>query len=152
MGVRATMYGSKEVQEVEVRKNCYPCLKCHENEEKIDNYHVLINDNRIKTTQPISMILVSFFSEDNVLSDEIKICFIFEYQSNENRAFPFFGGTPGIGQNIIHIIIHVITAYHHGEIIDEQQATNNLSLAREEKKDCLENTLLGDNFLMKIIA
>ena len=40
------------------------------------------------------MILVSFFSEDNVLSDEIKICYIFEYQSNENRAFHFFGGHP----------------------------------------------------------
>ena len=41
------------------------------------------------------MILVSFFSEDNVLSDETKICYIFEYQSNENRAFRFFG-TPGM--------------------------------------------------------
>ena len=41
------------------------------------------------------MILVSFFSEDNILSDEIKICSIFEYQSNENRVFRFFG-TPGI--------------------------------------------------------
>ena len=39
------------------------------------------------------MILVSFFSEDNVLSDEIKICYIFEFQSNENRAFRFFGDT-----------------------------------------------------------
>ena len=39
------------------------------------------------------MILVSFFSEDNVLSDEIKICYIFEYQSNENRAFRFWGDT-----------------------------------------------------------
>ena len=37
------------------------------------------------------MILVSFFSEGNVLSDEVKICYIFEYQSNENRAFRFFG-------------------------------------------------------------
>ena len=37
------------------------------------------------------MILVSFFSEDNVLSDEIKICCILEYQSNENRAFRFLG-------------------------------------------------------------
>ena len=56
----------------------YPCLKCHENEEKIDR--VMRNDHRIKTTQPISwilvsilpnhMILVSFFSENNVLSDE----------------------------------------------------------------------------------
>ena len=80
---------------MEVRKNMhYPCLKCHENEEKFENYHVLRNDHnkiiRIKTTQPISMILVSFFSEDNVLSDKIKICYIFEYQSNENRAFHFF--------------------------------------------------------------
>ena len=41
------------------------------------------------------MILVSFFSKDNVLSDDIKICYIFEYQSKENRAFRFFG-TPGI--------------------------------------------------------
>ena len=43
------------------------------------------------------MILVSFFSEDNVLSDEIKICYIFEYKNNENRAFRFFG-TPGTGR------------------------------------------------------
>ena len=39
------------------------------------------------------MILVSFSSEDNVLSDEIKICYIFEFQSNKNRAFCFFGDT-----------------------------------------------------------
>ena len=39
------------------------------------------------------MILVSFFLEDNVLSDEIKIhvWYIFKYQSNENEAFHFFG-------------------------------------------------------------
>ena len=37
------------------------------------------------------MILVSFFSEDNVLSDEIKICYIFEFQSNKNRALRFLG-------------------------------------------------------------
>ena len=57
------------------------------------NNDVFRNDNRIKTTQPISMILVSFFSEDNVLSDEIKLCYIFEFQSNEYRAFRFFGDT-----------------------------------------------------------
>ena len=39
------------------------------------------------------MILVSFFSEDYVLSDEIKICNIFEYQSNENWAVRFFWDT-----------------------------------------------------------
>ena len=46
------------------------------------------------------MILVSVFSEDNVISDKIKNAIkkiIFEYQSNENRAFRFFFlGTPGI--------------------------------------------------------
>ena len=45
------------------------------------------------------MILVSFFSEDNVLSDEKK-SYIFEYQSNENRAFRFFR-TPGIDMIMI---------------------------------------------------
>ena len=39
----------------------------------------------------IKMILVSFFSECNVLSDEIKICYIFTF----DRAFRLFG-TPGI--------------------------------------------------------
>ena len=83
------MYGSQ--------KSHYLWLKCHENEEKIVNDYVLRNDHRIKTTQPILMILVSFFSEDNVLSDEIKICYIFEYQiqRNENEGF-YFLGTPGI--------------------------------------------------------
>ena len=42
------------------------------------------------------MILVSFFSENNVLSDEYKnMLYIFEYQSNEIRAFRILG-TPGI--------------------------------------------------------
>ena len=44
-------------------------------------------------TEPNQMILVPFFLEDNALSDEIKICYIFEYQSNENRAFRFLGDT-----------------------------------------------------------
>ena len=59
------MYGSQ--------KSHYPCLKYHENEEKIESDLVLKNNHRIKPTQPISMILVSFFVEDNVLSDEIQI-------------------------------------------------------------------------------
>ena len=66
-------------------------------QEQRENWQLLLrNGHRIKTTQPISMVLVSFFSEYNVLSDEIKKKGdIFEYQSNENRAFRFFG-TPGI--------------------------------------------------------
>ena len=83
MGFLATMYGSP--------KSHYPWLKCHENEEKFDNDYVLRNDHRIKITQPIPMILVSFFWEDNVLSDEIKICCIFEYQSN--KIVPLFWDT-----------------------------------------------------------
>ena len=78
----ATMYGSQ--------KNHYTWLKCHENENKIDNDYVLRYDHRIKTTRPISMILLSFFSEYKVLSDEINICYIFDCQSNENRAFCSF--------------------------------------------------------------
>ena len=61
----------------ESQKSHYPCLKHYENEEKSDIDHVLRNEHRIriKTTQPISL---SFFSEDNALSDDIKICYIFE--------------------------------------------------------------------------
>ena len=51
------------------------------------------------------MILVSFFSQDNALSDETKICYIFEYQSNENQAFPLFWGTPGVDLSIIRLFI-----------------------------------------------
>ena len=50
------------------------------------------------------MILASLFSEDNVVSEEIKICYILEYQSNENRCvslifffFFFLGGGGGGG-------------------------------------------------------
>ena len=92
----ATMYGSQ--------KSHYPCLKCHENEEKIDNDRVLRIYHRIKTPQPISMHLVSFFLEDNVLFHEIKICHIFEYQNNENRAFRFLGGhVVGFSRRWVHI-------------------------------------------------
>ena len=77
------MYGSQKIH--------YRWLKCHENEEKIDNDYVLRNYHRIKTTQLSSMILLSFFSEDNVLSDEIKICYIFEYQSNQWKSSVFLG-------------------------------------------------------------
>ena len=80
---------------MEVRKTIIPDWKCHKNDEEIDNDYVLRNDHSINITQPVSMILVSFFSEDNVLSDEINVCYIFKYQSNENLAFCFFG-TPGI--------------------------------------------------------
>ena len=78
------MYGSQ--------KNHYPCLKCHKNEEKIENDCVLRNDHSIKITQPISMILVSFFSEDND-NDEIKIVIFFNIKVTKS-SIPLFGGHP----------------------------------------------------------
>ena len=107
MGFRTTMYGSQ--------KSHYPWLKCHENEEKIDNGYVLRNDHRIKTTctQPISMILVSFCSEDNVLSDEIKICYIFEYQSNENQAFRFIWDTWYKNQLLLLLLLYLSSKINH---------------------------------------
>ena len=85
MGVRATMYGSQ--------KSHYPCLK-------IDNDHIFRNDYTIKTTQPISMILVQYHSFQKTMFDLMKlkymyihVCYILEYQSNENRAFRIFWDT-----------------------------------------------------------
>ena len=45
-------------------------------------------------SKPISMILVSFFSEHNVFSDKKRRSYIFEYQSNKNWAFRFLEGHP----------------------------------------------------------
>ena len=61
-----------------------------------ENDHVSRNGQRIKTTQPTSMILVSFFSVENILSDEAKtynIGLIFEWQSSENLPFRFLWDT-----------------------------------------------------------
>ena len=43
----------------------------------------------MNNTEPNRMISVSFFQK----TDKIKICCVFEYQSNENRAFRFFRDT-----------------------------------------------------------
>ena len=40
------------------------------------------------------MILASFFSEDNVLSDEIKICYIFRISKYQNSSVPLYLGHP----------------------------------------------------------
>ena len=101
LGFRATMYGGQ--------KSHYPRLKCHENEEKIiENDYVLRNYHRIKTTQPISMILVSSFTEDNVLSDGEKKKSIFLNIKVTKIERSAFGGTPGIPQwfHAIKIIFH----------------------------------------------
>ena len=71
-----------------------PAVNSSRRFNKIVNICVSRNGGRINTTEPNEMILVSFFSEDNVLSDESKYAIFFEYQSNENReAFRFWGDT-----------------------------------------------------------
>ena len=79
------MYGSQK------RYYTCTCLKCHENEEKNVYDFVLRNDHIIKTTETISMILVSFFSEDNVLSDEIKICYVSNIKLTKFERSVFLG-------------------------------------------------------------
>ena len=81
-GLQATMYGS--------RKSHYPSQKCHENEEKIDNDYVLRNDHRIKT-QPISMILVSIFSEDNAYLMKSKYAIFFNIKVTKIEHSTFLG-------------------------------------------------------------
>ena len=57
------------------------------------------------------MILVSFFSEDNVLSHERKKSYIFEYQSNKNRAFRFWGDTRYSRTLLSPIIYHITSVF-----------------------------------------
>ena len=53
------------------------------------------------------LISVSFFSEDNVLSDEIKICYIFEFKVTKIECSAFLG-TPGIVE-----VCHAHPVYNH---------------------------------------
>ena len=72
------------------KRDLYPPKVARADLTKFVNNCVSRNGCRINTTKPNHMILVSFFSKDNVSSDEIKICSIFEYQSNKIWAFRFF--------------------------------------------------------------
>ena len=65
------------------------------------------------------MILVSFFSEDNLLSDEIKICYnaIFSNLKVTKIKRSAFWGTPGIviivyNEPFSHFV-HLLFAYHY---------------------------------------
>ena len=60
--------------------------------KKFVNDCVSRNGCRINTAGPNQVIVVSFFSEDNVLSDEIKICYISEYQVMKTARFASFLG------------------------------------------------------------
>ena len=91
------------------RKSIDPCKQTKR--ELMDSYTVNVsrrfnklhncvsrNGCRINTctTQPNQMILVSFFSEDNVLSAKIKICFIVSNIKVMQIEHSAFLGTPGI--------------------------------------------------------
>ena len=49
------------------------------------------NGRRINTTEPNQMILVSFFSEDNVLSEEIKIIIVSNVKVTKIERSAFWG-------------------------------------------------------------
>ena len=65
------------------------------NQANFENDCISRNRHRIKITQPNLMILVSFSSGEDALSNDVKIYHTFSSQSTENPPFPFFG-TPGI--------------------------------------------------------
>ena len=73
----------------------------------------------LKMSNALNMMLQlnSFFLGDKVLSDEIKICYILEYQSNENWAFRFFflGGGGDTRYNISISIYQSIIIYIYRE-------------------------------------
>ena len=62
---------------------------------KFENDCISRSGHRFKITQPNLMILVSFSSAEDALSNDVKQFDIFSSQSTENPPFCFFG-TPGI--------------------------------------------------------
>ena len=65
------------------------------NQAKFKNECILRNGHRINITQPNLMIVVSFSSAEDVLSNDVKKCNTFSSQGTENLPFRVFG-TPGI--------------------------------------------------------
>ena len=60
---------------------------------KLENDCILRSGHRFKITQPNLMILVSFSSAEDALSNDVKKYDIFSSQGTENLAFRFFGDT-----------------------------------------------------------
>ena len=68
---------------------------------KFENENVLKNYDRNKATQLNPMILVSFFPDENALSDKTKTCDTLGFQSSQIPPFSFFG-TPGMCSCVSH--------------------------------------------------
>ena len=63
------------------------------NQAKFENYCISRNRHRIKITHPNLMILVSFSSAEDVLSNYVKTNNTFSSQGTKNPPFPLFGDT-----------------------------------------------------------
>ena len=102
MGFQAIMYGSQ--------KSHYPWLKCHKHEEKLTMtmfWEMTIESkllNKFHWSWYLSFRRQCFIHED----DEMKKCYIFEYQSNENQAFRFFWDTR---YSIQALVNHMLITY-----------------------------------------
>ena len=111
MGFQATMYGSQ--------KSHYPWLKCHKHEEKLTMtmfWEMTIESkllNKFHWSWYLSFRRQCFIHED----DEMKKCYIFEYQSNENQAFRFFWDTRySIQAFVNHMLITYMYGYKLGQL------------------------------------
>ena len=71
-----------------------PSLIRRKNPAKFENDCISRNGRRIKSTEPNLMILVSFSSAENVLSNDVKKYITFRMQATENLPFRFFLGHP----------------------------------------------------------
>ena len=63
------------------------------NQAKFENYCISRNGHRIIITQPNLMILVSFSSAEDALSNDVKIFKKISSQGTENRPFRLFWDT-----------------------------------------------------------
>ena len=82
------------------QKHCMEGLSCHnspligrKNPAKFENDCISRNGHRIKITQPNLMILVSFSSAEDALSNDVIICNTFSSQCTKNPPFRFFWDT-----------------------------------------------------------
>ena len=99
------------------RKNVWTAIPVLNSSRRLNKirkwlFQKIVVDQYYRTNQ---MILYHSFKEDNVLSDDIKICYIFQYQSNKNWAFRFFWDTRYTKRDLIvwHELCHGYSNYSY---------------------------------------
>ena len=92
-----------------------PSLIRRKNPAKSENDCISRNERRIKSTEPNLMILVSFSSAEDALSNDVKKYITFRMQGTENPPFRFFWDTRySPAQNNrgcaiqMHILVHIL--------------------------------------------